>query len=112
MRLTVRRTRDLRPLSGARPQGRIAETARDFRLEELLDRPYGKLSAGQKTRVSIAKALLNEPELLMLDEPTASLDPDTADWVRSKLEHYCRDRGATVVLASHDVAEVEHLARG
>ena len=76
----------------------------------MLDRPYGKLSAGQKTRVSIAKSLLNEPELLMLDEPTASLDPDTADWVRSKLEVYCRSYRATVVLASHNMAEVERLA--
>ena len=82
----------------------------DFRLDELLDRPYGKLSAGQKTRVSLAKALLNEPELLLLDEPTASLDPDTADWVRSKLEHYCREPRPTVVLASHNMAEVERLA--
>jgi ABC-2 type transport system ATP-binding protein len=81
-----------------------------LRLTEFLDRPYGKLSAGQKTRVSLAKALLNEPELLLLDEPTASLDPDTADWVRAKLEHYCRRRRATVVLASHNMAEVERLA--
>jgi ABC-2 type transport system ATP-binding protein len=91
-------------------KGRIAETAGDFKLAELLDRPYGKLSAGQKTRVSIAKALLNEPELLMLDEPTASLDPDTADWARTKLELYCRGHGATVVLASHNMAEVERMA--
>ena len=55
---------------------------------EFLDRPTGKLSAGQKTRVSLAKALLNRPEVLLLDEPTASLDPDTADWVRARLEHY------------------------
>ena len=60
--------------------------------------------------MSIAKALLNEPELLMLDEPTASLDPDTADWARSKLELYCRGYAATVVLASHNMAEVERLA--
>jgi ABC-2 type transport system ATP-binding protein len=91
-------------------KGRIAEMAGEFRLVELLDRPYGKLSAGQKTRVSLAKALLNEPELLLLDEPTASLDPDTADWVRSKLELYCRGHAATVVLASHNMAEVERLA--
>jgi ABC-2 type transport system ATP-binding protein len=112
MRLTVRQNLEIfaRLYGVLDLKARIAETARDFRLEELLDRPYGKLSAGQKTRVSMAKALLNEPELLMLDEPTASLDPDTADWVRSKLEHYCRDRGATVVLASHNMAEVERLA--
>lgn len=88
----------------------IAEVARQMRLTELLDRPYGKLSAGQKTRVSLAKALINEPEVLLLDEPTASLDPDTADWVRSAIEGYRAARGATVVLASHNMAEVERLA--
>jgi ABC-2 type transport system ATP-binding protein len=92
------------------PGARIREIAGQLRLSELLDRPYGKLSAGQKTRVSLAKALINEPELLMLDEPTASLDPDTADWVRTRLEDYCRSRAATVVLASHNMAEVERLA--
>jgi ABC-2 type transport system ATP-binding protein len=89
---------------------RIAEIAEELRLGDLLDRHYGRLSAGQKTRVSLAKALLNAPELLLLDEPTASLDPDTADWVRTRLERYCRERTATVVLASHNMAEVERLA--
>ena len=60
--------------------------AGDLQIGAFLDRPAGKLSAGQKTRVALAKALLNEPELLLLDEPTASLDPDTGDWVRSYLE--------------------------
>ena len=112
MRLTVRQNLEVfARLYGVRDRkARIAQIAEEFKLAELLDRPYGKLSAGQKTRVSIAKALLNEPELLMLDEPTASLDPDTADWVRSKLELYCRGYGATVVLASHNMAEVERLA--
>src|SRR5690606_8401797 len=67
---------------------RIAALARDLDFEALLDRAAGALSAGQKTRVALAKALINEPELLLLDEPTASLDPDTADWVRSLLERY------------------------
>jgi ABC-2 type transport system ATP-binding protein len=88
---------------------RIAVTAEQLDLTELLDRPTGKLSAGQKTRVSLAKALINRPEVLLLDEPTASLDPDTADWVRSHLERYREERGATVLLASHNMAEVERL---
>jgi ABC-2 type transport system ATP-binding protein len=89
---------------------RIAELAEEFRLFEFLERPAGQLSAGQKTRASLAKALINAPELLLLDEPTASLDPDTADWVRTKLEDYRRDHGATILLASHNMAEVERLA--
>ena len=88
---------------------RIKQLAEALDLTELLDRPTGKLSAGQKTRVSLAKSLINEPELLLLDEPTASLDPDTADWVRTHLERYCRERRATVLLASHNMAEVERL---
>jgi ABC-2 type transport system ATP-binding protein len=88
---------------------RIAGLAADLDLTEFLDRPTGKLSAGQKTRVSLAKALLNRPEILLLDEPTASLDPDTADWVRSRLEHYRTAYGATVLLASHNMNEVERL---
>ena len=112
MRLTVRQNLEVfARLYGVRDiKGRIAEIADEFRLTELLDRPYGKLSAGQKTRVSLAKSLLNEPELLMLDEPTASLDPDTADWARSKLDTYRRSHAATIVLASHNMAEVERLA--
>jgi len=89
---------------------RIAYIAEDFQIEPLLDRETGKLSAGQKTRVGLAKALLNAPELLLLDEPTASLDPDTADWIRRKLRDYARSRGATLLLASHNMTEVERLA--
>jgi len=88
---------------------RIASLAADLDLNEFLDRPSGKLSAGQKTRVALAKALINEPELLLLDEPTASLDPDTADWIRSHLENYRKARGATILLASHNMLEVERL---
>jgi ABC-2 type transport system ATP-binding protein len=88
---------------------RIAELARELDLGELLDRPAGKLSAGQKTRVALAKALINRPELLLLDEPTASLDPDTGDWVRSWLERYRDESGCTILLASHNMAEVERL---
>ncbi len=88
---------------------RIAALAEELDLTELLDRPTGKLSAGQKTRVSLAKALINAPEVLLLDEPTASLDPDTADWVRTHLEHYTAERHATMLLASHNMNEVERL---
>jgi ABC-2 type transport system ATP-binding protein len=88
---------------------RITELGHELDLVELLDRPTGNLSAGQKTRVSLAKALINTPDVLLLDEPTASLDPDTADWVRGRLERYCRDRHATLLLASHNMTEVERL---
>jgi ABC-2 type transport system ATP-binding protein len=88
---------------------RIAELAEELDLTEFLDRPTGKLSAGQKTRVALAKALINSPRVLLLDEPTASLDPDTADWVRGHLERFRQERGATVLLASHNMAEVERL---
>jgi len=88
---------------------RIAEIAAQLDLADLLDRPTGKLSAGQKTRVSLAKALINAPDLLLLDEPTASLDPDTADWIRTHLERYRDTRGATMLIASHNMAEVERL---
>jgi ABC-2 type transport system ATP-binding protein len=88
---------------------RIESLAADLQISPFLERPAGKLSAGQKTRVALAKALLNEPELLLLDEPTASLDPDTGDWVRSYLESYRRRTGATILMASHNMSEVERL---
>ena len=74
-------------------------------------RPPGRASCrpGQKTRVALAKALINRPELLLLDEPTASLDPDTGDWVRTWLERYRDESGCTILLASHNMAEVERL---
>jgi ABC-2 type transport system ATP-binding protein len=93
----------------SRPGERIAALAADLQIQELLDRQAGKLSAGQKTRVALAKALLNEPELLLLDEPTASLDPDVGDWVRGYLEAWREATGATILLASHNMAEVERL---
>jgi ABC-2 type transport system ATP-binding protein len=88
---------------------RIAVLAEQFNLTGLLNRAAGDLSAGQKTRVALAKSLINEPALLLLDEPTASLDPDTGDYVRSMLEAYRRDTGAAILLASHNMAEVERL---
>ncbi|MFO7477289.1 MAG: ABC transporter ATP-binding protein [Methyloceanibacter sp.] len=112
MRLTVRQ--NLTVYAGlygiANVAERLAFIAEDLQIVPLLDRPTGKLSAGQKTRVGLAKALLNAPELLLLDEPTASLDPDTADWVRHKLKHFAEARGATLLFASHNMAEVERLA--
>ncbi len=90
-------------------KARIRALAEELDLLNLLDRPAGKLSAGQKTRVALAKAMLNEPELLLLDEPTASLDPDTADWVRGYFQAYQRRTGATILLASHNMTEVERL---
>jgi ABC-2 type transport system ATP-binding protein len=111
MRLTVRQ--NLKVFAGLYgvedAQTRIAELAEEFDLTEFIDRPTGKLSSGQKTRVSVAKSLLNRPEVLLLDEPTASLDPDTADWVRARLEHYRKSSGAAVLLASHNMTEVERL---
>jgi ABC-2 type transport system ATP-binding protein len=88
---------------------RIAQLAADLDLNDFLDRANGKLSAGQKTRVALAKALINQPELLLLDEPTASLDPDTADWVRQHLQDYRKTHDATILLASHNMLEVERL---
>ncbi|MGH7028803.1 MAG: ABC transporter ATP-binding protein [Stellaceae bacterium] len=93
----------------ARRRERIESLAGDLQIGAFLDRPAGKLSAGQKTRVALAKALLNEPELLLLDEPTASLDPDTGDWVRGYLEAWRARTGATILRASHNMAEVARL---
>ncbi|MFN3656196.1 MAG: ABC transporter ATP-binding protein [Pseudolabrys sp.] len=111
MRLTVRQNLSVFAQLYAVPDrdARIESLAEELALTEFIDRPTGKLSAGQKTRVSLAKALLNRPEVLLLDEPTASLDPDTADWVRGRLEDYRRAQGATVLLASHNMNEVERL---
>src|ERR1700737_539736 len=105
MRLTVRQNLTIfgRLYAVKDLKGRIEQLASDLDLKEFLDRANGKLSAGQKTRVALAKALINEPELLLLDEPTASLDPDTADWVRSYLETHRRDRNCTILLASHNM---------
>jgi ABC-2 type transport system ATP-binding protein len=111
MRLTVRQNLTIfgRLYAVEHLSERINELASDLDLHDFLDRANGKLSAGQKTRVALAKALINQPELLLLDEPTASLDPDTADWVREHLETYRKTHDATILLASHNMFEVERL---
>jgi ABC-2 type transport system ATP-binding protein len=88
---------------------RIRELAQELDLALLLDRPLGELSAGQRTRAGLAKAFINTPKIVLLDEPTASLDPDTADWVRAFLARYAREAGATFLIASHNMLEVERL---
>jgi ABC-2 type transport system ATP-binding protein len=88
---------------------RIARMAERVELSDFLHRPVGSLSAGQRSRVALAKALINDPDLLLLDEPTASMDPDTADRMRGWLERYRSETGATILLASHNMAEVERL---
>ncbi|QQS54792.1 MAG: ABC transporter ATP-binding protein [Candidatus Competibacteraceae bacterium] len=92
-----------------RVRERLAVLGRDLDIDAFFQRPYGSLSAGQKTRVALAKALLNEPDILLLDEPTASLDPDTADRMRGILTNFQRHSGATLLLASHNMSEVERL---
>src|SRR5271169_1760906 len=113
MRLTVRQNLTVfGMLYGVQDlRERIAELGSELDLTDLMDRLTGRLSAGQKTRVSLAKALINSPDVLLLDEPTASLDPDTADWVRAHLQRYCREHNATVLLASHNMLEVERLCQ-
>lgn len=110
-RLTVGQNLDIYArLYGVRHRTeRIRRLAEHFDLSALLRRDYGTLSAGQRTRVSLAKSLLNEPEVLLMDEPTASLDPSTADQVRSYLKEYQQRTGATILLASHNMQEVERL---
>jgi ABC-2 type transport system ATP-binding protein len=88
---------------------RVEEIAEHMQIAPFLERQAGKLSAGQKTRVALAKALINRPDVLLLDEPTASLDPDTADWVRGYLKDYQHGTRATILMASHNMGEVERL---
>ena len=110
-RLTVRENLTVYArLYGVRAAGkRIRTLAEQFDIARFLGRPYGTLSAGQRTRVALAKALLNRPEVLLLDEPTASLDPYTADTIRSYLIDYRQESGATFLMASHNMLEVERL---
>tara|TARA_B100001758_G_scaffold223269_1_gene213827 strand:- start:12 stop:746 length:735 start_codon:yes stop_codon:yes gene_type:complete len=88
---------------------RVNELAEDLNLKDFLNKKTGELSSGQKNRVSLAKSLINKPEILLLDEPTASLDPDIGDYVRSYVQSYKSKNKVTILLASHNMAEVERL---
>ena len=88
---------------------RISDLMKQLNLLEFGKRKTGELSSGQKNRVSLAKALINDPEILLLDEPTASLDPDVGDYIRSYIENFASKKNATILLASHNMNEVERL---
>jgi ABC-2 type transport system ATP-binding protein len=88
---------------------RIDEMAEDLNIKNFLNKKTGELSSGQKNRVSLAKSLINKPKLLFLDEPTASLDPDVGDFIREYLENYKKNNELTMLLASHNMKEVERL---
>ena len=90
-------------------EGKISEIMEKLNLTEFKKRKTGELSSGQKNRVSLAKALVNDPEILLLDEPTASLDPDVGDKIRTFIEDFASKKGATILLASHNMNEVERL---
>ena len=90
-------------------QDKISDLMKELNLFEFKKRKTGELSSGQKNRVSLAKALINDPEILFLDEPTASLDPDVGDFVRTYIEDFASKKGTTILLASHNMNEVERL---
>ena len=90
-------------------QVRIDEISKDLDIKDFFDRKTGELSSGQKNRVSLAKSLINKPEILLLDEPTASLDPDIGDFIRSYIQDYKSKNKVTILLASHNMTEVERL---
>ena len=90
-------------------KSKLFELMEKLNLTELKTRKTGELSSGQKNRVSLAKALVNDPEILLLDEPTASLDPDVADYIRTFIENFASEKGTTILLASHNMSEVERL---
>ena len=90
-------------------QNKILDLMKQLNLLEFKKRKTGELSSGQKNRVSLAKALINDPEILLLDEPTASLDPDVGDYIRTYIEDFASKKGTTILLASHNMNEVERL---
>jgi len=110
-RLTVRQNLTIyaRLYGVGNTRERIANLSNELDLNRLIDRRLGELSAGQRTRAGLAKAFINRPEVVLLDEPTASLDPDTADWVRGFLSRYAKEANATFLIASHNMLEVERL---
>ncbi len=89
---------------------KVEQLIEDLNLKTFLNKKTGELSSGQKNRVSLAKSLINEPQILLLDEPTASLDPDTGDYIRSYLEKYKREKNISILLASHNMSEVTRLS--
>ena len=88
---------------------KILQLSEELNIKSFLDKKTGELSSGQKNRVTLAKSLINDPEILFLDEPTASLDPDIGDYVRSYIESYKSKKQITILLASHNMVEVERL---
>ena len=90
-------------------ESKISELMEKLNLTQIKKRKTGELSSGQKNRVSLAKALVNDPEILLLDEPTASLDPDVSDYIRTFIEDFASKKGTTILLASHNMNEVERL---
>ena len=110
-KLTVRQNLEIfaRLYGVSDTESSIDQIANDLDLKKFINKKTGELSSGQKNRVSLAKSLINEPKLLLLDEPTASLDPDIGDFIRSYLEGYKRKKNVTILLASHNMSEVERL---
>ena len=90
-------------------QDKIYDLMKQLNISEFKRRKTGELSAGPKNKVSLEKALINDPEILLLDEPTASLDPDVGDYIRTYIESFASKKGATILLASHNMNEVERL---
>jgi ABC-2 type transport system ATP-binding protein len=90
-------------------KGKIDYLCEKLRLNELINKITGELSSGQKNKVSLAKSIINDPTVLLLDEPTASLDPETGDFVRNFLEEYQKEKQTSILLASHNMIEVERL---
>ena len=90
-------------------ENKINSLITDLNLQNFRDRKTGELSSGQKNRVSLAKSLINDPEILLLDEPTASLDPDTGDYIRGYIQRFAEENNTTILLASHNMAEVKRL---